>query len=112
MEVMKLYLPFPPSLNSLYPGKVRRHKSTAYEAWIKEAGKVLNQQHTPAIKGLVEASYVFGKPDNRKRDLDNLFKAPNDLLVAHGIIEDDSHIQKISAQWGDIEGCEVELKRW
>lgn len=110
MTIVCLWLPFPPSLNSLFPGKAKRHKSERYEAWIKEAGQALMQQDKGrGFRIPVSVSYKFGQPDKRKRDLDNLFKAPNDLLVAHGIIEDDSLIHKISGEWADIGGIEVEI---
>nr|WP_281261308.1 RusA family crossover junction endodeoxyribonuclease [Devosia submarina] len=43
-------------------------------------------------------------PDRRARDGDNLLKAPLDLLVKHGIIEDDSNkfVSKGSFEWVDI----------
>lgn len=107
--MISLYLPFSPSLNSLFPGKGRRHKSEKYEAWIIEAKRALSQQHFTCFNKPVSISYKFGKPDARKRDIDNLFKAPNDLLVACGAIKDDSLIHRISGEWADIEGVEVEI---
>jgi len=109
--VIILWLPFPPSLNSLYPGKVRRHKSEKYEVWIKEAGQALMQQDcSMRFDKPVCVAYKFGQPNKKKRDLDNLLKAPNDLLVAHGIIADDSLIHRISAEWADgFIGIEVEI---
>lgn len=98
--MISLWLPFPPSLNSLYPGTVRRHKSKAYEAWIIEAKQALQQQDKGAGFNVpVSISYEFGQPDKKRRDLDNLFKAPNDFLVSQGVIVDDSLIHRISAQW-------------
>ncbi len=104
-----VWIPFPPSLNSLFPGKSRRHKSEKYEAWIYEAKRALAQQSFTQFTKPVSISYKFGKPDNRKRDIDNLFKAPNDLLVACGMLKDDSLVHKISGEWADIDGCEVEV---
>ncbi len=58
----------------------------------------------------VRISYRFGQPDKRRRDLDNLFKCCNDLLVAHSIIEDDSLIHRIAGEWADISGTEATLE--
>lgn len=107
--MLKLWLPFPPSLNSLFPGKVRRHKSERYEAWILEAKRAVCQQHFTQFTQPVSIAYKFGAPNKKKRDIDNLFKAPNDLLVSVGAIADDSLIHKISGEWADISGCEVEI---
>lgn len=108
MASLRLWLPFPPSVNGLFAGKSRRYKSDKYEAWIKEAGRAVIQQNVMAkFNKPVAVAYRFGKPDKRKRDLDNLFKGPNDFLVALGIIEDDSLIHQLSGEWGDIVGCVV-----
>lgn len=108
--MISLWLPFPPSLNSLYPGKVRRHKSKKYEQWIYEAKRGLAQQHFICFHMPVGISYKFGRPDKRKRDLDNLFKACNDLLVDVKAISDDSIIHRISGEWADIDGCCVTIQ--
>lgn len=38
-------------------------------------------------------------PDKRKRDLGNLEKVVSDLLVDHGIIDDDSGCQSLYMKW-------------
>jgi len=111
------HLPLPPTLNSLYPGTIRRHKSKQYEAWIKEAGSMLNAQHAPSIKGMVQVTYTFGKPRNKDgkpskvaMDVFNREKAVSDLLVAHKIIDDDSCIMRGIVEWSeDFEGVDVEI---
>ncbi len=108
-DMTTIWLSFPPSLNSLFPGKVRRFKSKKYEEWIKENIQLLKSQTYDIINEPVSVSYRFGRPDKRKRDLDNLFKAPNDLLVSQGVISDDSLIHKISGEWADITGCEITI---
>jgi len=111
--MQKLWLPFPISVNRLFPGKVKRHKSKEYEKWILEAGQILiTQKPIKTFSEPVGVAYRFGQPDKRRRDIDNLFKCPNDLLVAHGIIEDDSLINKISGEWADITGCEILIEHY
>jgi len=75
---------------------------------------MLNAQHVPSIKGLVQISYIIGKPRNKggeitskAMDLANREKALSDLITEHGIIEDDSCICKLIMEWGDIEGVDV-----
>ena len=107
--MLKLWIPFPISVNRLYPGRVKRHKSKEYVAWLKEAGQILNTQPREVFTVPVCIAYRFGQPDKRRRDIDNLFKCCNDLITDHGIITDDSLIHKISGEWADITGTEIEI---
>lgn len=107
---MKLYLSFPPSVNSLYPGKERRHKSKKYEAWIKECGQLLLMQKKDYFDKPVQAVYMLGRPDNRIRDIENYAKAISDFLSSHGILKDDSLIHKLTMEWGDLTGCEITIE--
>jgi Holliday junction resolvase RusA-like endonuclease len=59
----------------------------------------LKAQRPGRVEGAVEVSIALGRPDNRKRDLDNAGKAVMDLLVAHQVIEDDSQVMRISSGW-------------
>lgn len=95
-------IPLPPSANRLFanaPGK-GRVKTAAYKAWITEAGYILNLAKTAKqIDGPYALSIFAGKPDNRKRDLDNLAKPICDLLKTVGAIVDDSLCQRIEMEW-------------
>lgn len=105
---MILTLPFPPSSNGLF--KNRRGGRTAtdkYKSWQEEAGYMLKQQccdyrtdhQWVLFSGPVAISLHFTRPDKRKRDLDNLLKAPIDLLVKCNVIGDDRQVEKIEASW-------------
>lgn len=51
--------------------------------------------------------------DKRKRDITNLLKAPEDLLVKHGIIEadDGSVVRRVSAAWNaEVEGVRITIE--
>lgn len=106
-------LPFPVSVNALYAGKERRHKSKRYKAWIKEAlQELMMQRPLPEIKGPIRIQMKFGRPDKRKRDLGNLEKCVSDLLVAYQIIEDDSLIEKLILEWSpDVVGARIEIEQ-
>ncbi len=76
----------------------------------------MNQQHIVPIKGVVQVTYKIGKPLTKKgvtteveMDLANREKALSDLLVAHGIIEDDSLIHRLVMEWANIIGVDVEI---
>lgn len=99
-------LPFPPSTNGLFVnGSKGRFRSQQYEDWIMEAGWELARQRPAKVAGPVVLFFHF--QDNRKpkrpRDVTNLIKAPEDLLVKHGIIEADDNtiVRGVEAYWDD-----------
>ena len=98
-------LPIPPSVNELYDGGVktkRRFKSNAYTEWLHTAGWRLTQQNPERHTGRVKVLYEYGRyNDNRRRDVCNFEKAISDLLVAHGVIEDDHLIDHVTLCWSD-----------
>ena len=100
------HVPYPPSVNSMYfnlppkNGKQRgRAKSKAYTAWLGDAGYILNQQYIAPRKGRVRITYMVNRPDKVIRDLSNLVKPLEDLLVRHGLIEDDSLVDEFTMRW-------------
>lgn len=105
-------LPKPPSVNALYsnvPGR-GREKTRLYRDWIEAAGWQLLSQKPAVFEGPVDITLVFA--DEGRADLDNLSKAPVDLLVKHGIIKDDSrkYVRRIVKEWSsDVEGCRVHM---
>ncbi len=96
-------IPNPPSTNNLFAnGKKGRYPTKAYDQWRQEAGWELKLQKPPSFAGKVEISLAV--PRNGRRDLDNHLKAPLDLLVSHGVIKDDSLIEKVAVTWHDLPG--------
>ena len=84
-------LPFPPSVNSLWrTWRGRVHCSKRYATWRENAGWELVTQRPKPITGPVSVTIAAGRPDRRRRDVDNLPKAILDLMVAHRLIDDDS----------------------
>lgn len=78
-----------------------------------EAGNEILRQRPSKCAGpvLLTFEYQEGR-DNRKRDVTNLIKAPEDLLVKHGIIEadDGSIVRSITACWSpDVEGVRITI---
>lgn len=109
--MIKLHLPLSPSSNSLYPGRIRRHKSKEYESWIREARFMLMEQwRGVTVNYPVCVTYKIGKPSNRRMDIANREKALGDILVSCGVLKDDSLIHRLVMEWGDIEGCDVEIE--
>ena len=102
-----LDIPFPPSVNQIYPTNFKtkmRFRSKKYTAWQSEVFKLLRLRNVGHIGGDVVAEYVFEKPDNRKRDVENYAKAVSDTLVKGGVITDDSNIIDLRLRWGDAPG--------
>ena len=108
-------LPFPPSLNNMFVNGLRgRFRSQKYETWIQEAGWELQRQRPSKVAGPVVLLLEFQEgQDRRKRDISNLVKGPEDLLVKHGIIEadDGSIVRSITSKWTpEVEGVRITIK--
>ena len=90
--MIEVRLPLAPSTNNLYitRGK-KRIVSPRYRAWREAAGKELIAQKPMPVAGIFDLFLYIEWPDKRRRDLDNCgLKACLDLLVSHGLVEDDS----------------------
>lgn len=93
-------LPFPPSVNHIWrKGRSGFHKSAKYKAWLEEAGKELLRQRPQKISGEYRIRFCLTPPDKRRRDQDNYIKAVSDLLVQHGVIDDDSFAIETVIKW-------------
>jgi Holliday junction resolvase RusA-like endonuclease len=103
MTAITLTLPYPPGVNNLYGHVGRRRYATArYKAWQQEAALAVRAQGVRGgIKGRFVISMVLTPPDERWTDLDGRAKAPLDLLVKCGIIEDDRHNRQLIMAWSE-----------
>lgn len=103
----------PPSTNGLFINTGRgRAKSQPYETWLQEAAVDYYRQRPRAISGPVHVTMEF-QESKRRRDLDNMSKAPMDFLVSSRIIEadDNSIVRKLNLAWSDeVEGCRVTIE--
>jgi Holliday junction resolvase RusA-like endonuclease len=107
-------LPFPVSTNALWAdGKTRRHKSQRYADWSLEAGYALNRQKPKPVLGPVSLLLeVQDCVDSRRRDLSNMAKGAEDLLVSHGIIEgdDDRFVRELRMVWSrEVKGVRITI---
>jgi Holliday junction resolvase RusA-like endonuclease len=110
---IELRLPFPPSVNELYfnPKNWRGRVSTSeYLDWQDRAGWELKSQRPRRMKD--RCVITIDLDDKRRGDAANREKAVVDLLVTHGVIEDDSkkHVKRVSIGWESIEGCRVRIE--
>lgn len=104
-------LPWPVSTNALTKNIGRkRADSERYKAWKAEAGQMIAQQRPKAVEGPYAATMLMSRKDNRKRDLSNHYKCVSDILVTHGVIEDDSLEQKVVLAWNsNVEQCVITI---
>jgi crossover junction endodeoxyribonuclease RusA len=93
-------LPIPPTMNHAFSQNKqgRRFVSPEYRTWRDIAGQCLKHNHPNIrkIEGKIRAVYEYNFGDNRKRDLANFEKGVSDLLVEHGVINDDSDIDELT----------------
>jgi crossover junction endodeoxyribonuclease RusA len=110
MRSITVTMPAPPSVNNLFKnaGRKGRVPTPAYEDWKRQAGWQVKAQRQEAIHGPVAVTIVHGK---RRADLDNLNKAPLDLLVSQGLIDDDSFVRELHCRFADVQGCEVTVQQ-
>lgn len=93
-------LPYPPTVNGLFVEVAgKRIKTRSYREWRDEAGWAIKQQRVRHTAGPVRLMIQCVKPDNRKRDISNLTKAVEDLLVEMRVIDDDSMVMEVTTRW-------------
>ena len=99
-SMIELNLSYPPSANSIWRRAGKHiHLSKQYTTWKREAGWQVIAQKAGAIRGPYKIQINAVRPDKRRRDLGNLLKATEDLLVSVGVIDDDSKAEMISMRW-------------
>jgi crossover junction endodeoxyribonuclease RusA len=107
--LVQLSLPFPPTTNNLFRNAGRKRvRTAAYDAWFALASTHVKDGHRQNL-GAYCLSICLKRPDKRRRDIGNLEKAVSDLLVAHGVVRDDSLCERLTMQWdaGMKEECVV-----
>lgn len=110
--MIEITLPWPPSVNRYWrtfqgrmiisaEGRSYR-KAVADQVLIQRGAK----HYTQKLKVEIEAF----RPDNRRRDLDNLLKAVLDGCTHAGVWEDDSNIVDLRIYWADMVGGMLKVK--
>lgn len=117
-KVVRLTLPLPPSVNSMYRAVGRRDsaivtKSSKARLYEQDAGNIILAQGRPKVPdGPLSVSIVYHLPDAKKRDVDNLQKAVIDVL-SRVLGFDDSVIVDLHAYKRIDRGdprCEVSIR--
>lgn len=100
MTAIKLTLPWPPSVNGYWRSIARGKRccqilsERAREYRSSVAAALVEQGITAKFTGPVCVTERYYPPDNRRRDLDNLKKAPRDALSHCGVWDDDSQVKE------------------
>lgn len=110
-----VHLPWPPSVNNLYFNAGRKRvRAPLYRKWQEEAGWMVKAAKVPAFAQPVAITLDLCPPDNRRTDADNRTKPVLDLLVACGVLPDDSrkHVQSVTARFveNSVHSCVVTIE--
>lgn len=107
-----IILPWPPSVNTywrtfrgrmLLSKKGREYRGAVCE---QVADQFIGKFGAERIEVVIEAF----RPDNRRRDLDNILKGVLDSLAHAGVYDDDSQIHKLTVFWGPHIGGYVKVR--
>ena len=107
-----LTLPWPPSVNKYWRTfQGRMIISAEGRSYRKAVGdQVLIQRGAKHYAGKLRVQIEAYRPDNRRRDLDNLLKAVLDGCTHAGVWEDDSNIVDLRIYWADSIGGMLKVK--
>ena len=110
--MLELELPFPPSVNTYWRNFNGRmlisKKGREYRKAV--ADQIMIQRGNKHYKGKIRLTIEAWRPDNRKRDLDNLLKAPLDALTHAGVYEDDELIVDLRIFWAEDQAGKLKVK--
>lgn len=96
-----LRLPFPPSVNTLYPStNGRRFLSKRGKLYVQQVAVCVGRQRAPT--GRIAYRMVLCPPDKRRRDLSNFVKAAEDCLTKCGFWGDDSLVDDMRVLRGYV----------
>jgi len=111
-NAITLTLPWPPSVNKYwrtYQGRmIISAEGRSYRKAV--ADQVLIQRGAKHYTGKLRVQIEAFRPDNRRRDLDNLLKAVLDGCTHAGVWEDDSNIVDLRIYWAESIGGMLKVK--
>jgi len=102
-QTTEIWLPYPPSVNAAFRNVSGggRKRTDGYRKWRKHAAEEIMVQRPAKFKGHYILRIKARRPDNRKRDIDNLIKPISDALVAAGVVKDDDLCVCVTAYWSE-----------
>lgn len=107
-----LTMPWPPSVNKYWRTFQGRMIISAEGRSYRKAvaDQVLIQRGAKHYTGKLRVQIEAFRPDNRRRDLDNLLKAVLDGCTHAGVWEDDSNIVDLRIYWAETIGGMLKVK--
>jgi crossover junction endodeoxyribonuclease RusA len=110
--MIDLVMPWPPSVNRYWRTfRGRMIISAEGRAYRKAvADQVLIQKGAKHYEKKLRVVIEAWRPDNRRRDLDNLLKAVLDSLTHAGVWEDDALIVDLRIYWANEIGGMVKIQ--
>ena len=99
---MRLILPFPVSVNAMHL-VANRHliRSKRYRDWLERTVGYIRAVGNPKMPDdtPLDVEIVIRRPDQRRRDIDNLTKSVLDALQEGGVIGDDCWVWSLAVRW-------------
>ena len=109
-----IVLPWAPSVNRLWRSVNGRTILSAVGREYRAAGLAALLPQSPhrwPAESRLSVSITVFPPDRRRRDIDNMLKAPCDLLTHGGVYADDSQIDELLIRRGPVvAGGRVEVQ--
>ena len=101
MAIVQLVLPWPPSVNTYWGFHGHRRFLTKKAQEFKKDVAIAVQGQKLGQSRL-SVTIIAHAPDKRVRDLDNILKPTLDALVQAGLFDDDSQVDLLTIQRGEI----------
>lgn len=101
---VEIILPWPPSVNRYWRTVRGRmlisREGRAYRLAVVD--RIIRSDTGAVMSGRLAVSIVACPPDRRRRDIDNLLKAPLDALAYAAVYQDDEQIDSLTVERGPI----------
>jgi Holliday junction resolvase RusA-like endonuclease len=113
--MIQAVLPYPPSTNRLwrYSKQGRAYLTPEAAAWKIAAAWAIKAAILKGFSPVVGKFHLYleaGRPDKRRRDIDNLFKITLDAVQLSGAVENDSEAEYVGGKWiADLKGIRVTI---
>jgi crossover junction endodeoxyribonuclease RusA len=110
--MIEITLPWPPSVNTYWRMFKNRMiiSETGRRYRVAVAEQVFLQTRGKSTVGKLKVTIEAWRPDNRRRDLDNLLKAVLDSMGHAGLYIDDSLIVDLRIYWASDIGGMLKIK--
>ena len=106
MKLLRLDLPWPPSVNAMYANvRGRKVKTKVARKYQENVAKIClcvgaGRKYSGSIKVSIDAY----PPDRRRRDIDNILKSLLDSIQAGAVYKDDSQIIELFVRKNPSDG--------